>query len=97
MLSIWYLASHLPGRKKEEGAVGCLNILGFLGSAFQRIRVVIIAALYPIHFAWAKFLEICVRTCQMHNFERILAHMISTLMGSQGLAYDMHYLTNALI
>ena len=35
------------------------------------------------------FRELCVRTCQMHNFERMLATMISTLMGSQGLAYDM--------
>jgi hypothetical protein len=35
------------------------------------------------------FREVCLRTCQMHNFERILSELISTLMGSQGLAYDM--------
>jgi hypothetical protein len=36
-----------------------------------------------------RFRSSCVRTCQMHNFERILAQLISTLMGNQGLAYDM--------
>ena len=35
-----------------------------------------------------KFREACVRTCQMHNFERILAQMMETLMGNQGLSYD---------
>ena len=35
------------------------------------------------------FRETCVRTCQMHNFERILSEIISKLKGSQGLAYDM--------
>lgn len=36
-----------------------------------------------------KFREACIRTCMMHNFERILASMINILMGNQGLAYDM--------
>jgi hypothetical protein len=36
-----------------------------------------------------KFREMSVRTCQMHNFERILALLLSTLMGNQGIAYDM--------
>ena len=31
-----------------------------------------------------KFREQSIRTCQMHNFERILALLLSTLMGSQG-------------
>ena len=33
------------------------------------------------------FRETCIRTCQMHNFERVLVSLFSTLMGSQGLAY----------
>ena len=36
-----------------------------------------------------EFRVLCVRTCQMHNFERILATILSTLMGSQRLAYNM--------
>ena len=55
MLSFWYLANHTPGGKKGEGAVGCLSVLGFLGSPYQRITIMIVASLYPIHLAWAKF------------------------------------------
>jgi hypothetical protein len=55
MLSFWYLANHAPGAKKGEGAVGCLSVLGFLGSPFQRITIMIVASLYPIHLMWASF------------------------------------------
>jgi hypothetical protein len=54
MLAFWYLAN-TPGGKKGEGAVGCLSVLGFLGSPYQRITIAIVAALYPIHLSWAKF------------------------------------------
>ena len=36
-----------------------------------------------------KFREACVRTCQMHNFQRILAQMIETLMGNHSLWNDL--------
>lgn len=36
-----------------------------------------------------RFRELCIRTCQMHNFERILSLIINMLMGNQGLAHDM--------
>ena len=36
-----------------------------------------------------KFRQACVRSCEMHNIERVLAHVLHSLMGSQGLSYDM--------
>jgi hypothetical protein len=36
-----------------------------------------------------RFRELCIRTCQMHNYERILSPIITNLMGQQGLAFDM--------
>ena len=35
------------------------------------------------------FRETSTRTCQMHNFERVLVSLFDVLMGSQGLNYDM--------
>ena len=55
MLTFWYLANHAPGAKKGEGAVGCLSVLGFLGSPYHRITLMLIASLYPIHLSWASF------------------------------------------
>lgn len=31
------------------------------------------------------FREACTRTCQMHNFERVLVSLLDVLMGNQGL------------
>ena len=36
-----------------------------------------------------KFRQACVRSCEMHNIERVLAHVLHSLMSSQGLSYDM--------
>ena len=55
VVSFWYLANHTPGGKKGERAVGCLSVLGFLGSPFRRITIMIVASLYPIHLSWASF------------------------------------------
>lgn len=57
MLSFWYLANHSPGGKKGEGAIGCLRVLGFLGSPYHRITIKIVASLYPIHLSWAAFAD----------------------------------------
>ena len=35
------------------------------------------------------FREACTRTCQMHNFERVLVSLLDVLMGNQGLTYEM--------
>lgn len=55
MLTFWYLANHTPGGKKGEGLVGCMKVLGFLGSPYQRVSIFIVASLYPIHLDWVKF------------------------------------------
>ena len=56
-LAFLYLANHCPGGKKSEGAVGCLKVLGFLGSSYQRIIIMIVSSLYPLHLAWASFCD----------------------------------------
>lgn len=55
MLTFWYLANHTPGGRKGEGLVGCMKVLGFLGSPYQRVSIYIVASLYPIHLEWVKF------------------------------------------
>ena len=55
MLTFWYLANHTPGGRKGEGLVGCMKVLGFLGSPYQRASIFIVASLYPIHLEWVKF------------------------------------------
>ena len=55
MLAFWWLANHTPGGKKGMGLVGCISIVGFLGTPFHRICLKLAAALYPIHIKWSKF------------------------------------------
>jgi hypothetical protein len=55
MLTFLYMANHSPGAKKADGAQGCLSVLGFLGSPFQRITLMLVAKLYPMHIEWAIF------------------------------------------
>ena len=47
----------LPWGEKSEGAVGCLKVLGFLGSSYQRIIIMIVSSLYPLHLGWASFCD----------------------------------------
>ena len=35
------------------------------------------------------FRQVCLRSCQMHNFERVLITLLDKLLGSQGLAHEM--------
>ena len=55
MLTFWYIANHTPGGRKGEGMVGCMKVLGFLGSPYHRVSIHIVASLYPIHLKWVKF------------------------------------------
>ena len=55
MLAFWWLANHTPGGKKGMGLVGCISIIGFLGTPYHRVCLKIAAALYPIHIKWSKF------------------------------------------
>lgn len=35
------------------------------------------------------FRQACLRSCQMHNFERVLIPLLDKLLGKQGMAHDM--------
>ena len=47
----------LPWGEKSEGAVGCLKVLGFLGSSYKRIIIMIVSSLYPLHLVWASYCD----------------------------------------
>ena len=38
---------------------------------------------------WGNFRQVCLRSCQMHNFERVLITLLDKMLGSQGLAHAM--------
>jgi hypothetical protein len=78
MLTFWYLANHTPGGRKGEGLIGCMKVLGFLGSPYQRVSIYIVASLYPIHLEWVKFsdkgseLAKDVKTISTRSIENVL-------------------------
>lgn len=55
MLIFLYLANRSPSGKKGEGLIGCMSILGFLGSSVHRVRIYLMSRFYSIHIGWAKF------------------------------------------
>jgi hypothetical protein len=84
MLSFWYMATHTPGAKKSEGAVGCLSVLGFLGSPHHRITTMIVGALYPRHLAWAAFSD---TTSQIG-----IKPMCASTRSIEGVRFDRWYM-----
>ena len=38
---------------------------------------------------WGNFRQVCLRSCQMHNFERVLIILLDKMLGSQGLVHEM--------